>query len=258
MTGGLTARVDRVSLLPLVLDIVLVAVAVAFGAALQGAVGLGLGVVAAPLLALWSPELVPGPLLAGAAILSLLLAAREHRAIDLHGVGWALGGRVAGSLLGAAAVSLLPRPWLDVTLGVLLLVCVGLSVSSWRLEPTIRSLLGMGTLSGLTGTAASVGGPPIAVLYQRAAGPRLRATLNGYFLVGTSTSIALLALVGRFGVAELRSTVTRILPGVLAGFLLSAPARPLLDRRGLRPAVLVVSASAAALVLLRGLATLGR
>lgn len=240
------------------LEIVLVAMAVTFGAALQGAVGLGLGVVAAPLLALWSPELVPGPLLAGAAILSLLLAAREHRAIDLRGVGWALGGRVGGSVLGAAAVALLARPWLDVTLGGLLLVCVGLSLGSWRLEPTVRSLLGMGALSGLTGTAASVGGPPIAVLYQRAPGPRLRATLNGYFLVGTSVSIALLALVGRFGVVELRRTASLILPGVLAGFLLSGPARPLLDRRGLRPAVLVVSASAAALVLARGLASLCR
>lgn len=238
------------------LEVVLVAVAVTFGAALQGAVGLGLGVAAAPLLALWAPRLVPGPLLAGAAVLSLLLALREHRAMDLHGLGWALVGRMGGSVLGALAVAALPRPWLDVTLGVLLVLCVVLSLGPWHLEPKRGSLLGMGALSGLTGTAASVGGPPMAVLYQRSPGPRLRATLNGYFLVGTTISLLLLAVVGRFGTTEIRHTATSVLPGVLAGFLLSGPARPLLDRRGLRPAVLVVSAAAAVLVALRGLAAL--
>jgi hypothetical protein len=44
---------------------------VAVGAALQGAVGFGLGVIGAPLLVLIAPGLVPGPLLLVAFVLTL-------------------------------------------------------------------------------------------------------------------------------------------------------------------------------------------
>ena len=82
--------------------------AVAFGAAVQGAVGFGMALLAAPLLVLIRPELVPGPLLINGLALTLLVARRERDSIDLFGVKWALVGRVPGVALGALALATVP------------------------------------------------------------------------------------------------------------------------------------------------------
>ena len=42
-------------------------------------------------------------------------------------------------------------------------------------------------------TAAGLGGPPVALVYQRANGLRLRGTLAAYFIVGTVMSLSALA-----------------------------------------------------------------
>jgi uncharacterized protein len=161
---------------------------VLIGAWLQGAVGIGLGLFAAPLLAVFDPAYVPGPLLFAAMFLGSMMAVRERHAIVGPTIGWALLGRAPGTLLGAALVSLAAAAWLDLTLGGLILVCVILSASRWDLRPTRRHLIGAGVLSGITGTAASVGGPPMALVMQREKGATVRATLSLYFLAGTALS----------------------------------------------------------------------
>ena len=50
--------------------------AVALGALIQGTIGFGLGLFAAPLLILIDPRLVPGPILVSSAVLTVLLARR--------------------------------------------------------------------------------------------------------------------------------------------------------------------------------------
>ena len=234
------------------LTIVLVLLIVSVAAAVQGAIGIGLGLLAAPFLALLAPGFIPGPMLASVFFLTLLLLMRERRSIDLHGVGWALLGRLPGTALGAMTVALLPANAIDVALGSMLLLCVGLSASRWSLQPSRHSLFGAGVLSGTTGTAAGVGGPPIALIYQHAPGERLRSTMAGYFVVGTGISIATLSLVGRFGRAELIMTVT-MLPAIVVGFLISTRIRSFVDRGHTREAVLALSGLAALFVLVRGL-----
>src|SRR5690606_39990084 len=59
--------------------------------------------------------------------------------------------------------------------------------------PVHRSTqLAAGMVSGTTGTAAGIGGPPIALLYQHRAGPVVRSTLSATFLVGTVLSFTVL------------------------------------------------------------------
>lgn len=79
--------------------------AIAFGALVQGAVGFGMALVAAPLLVLIRPQLVPGPLLVSGLALTLLVARRERDSIDLLGVKWGLVGRVPGVAIGALALA---------------------------------------------------------------------------------------------------------------------------------------------------------
>jgi uncharacterized membrane protein YfcA len=228
--------------------IALAGLAVALGALVQGAVGFGLALVAAPLLAIIDPTLVPVPMLLLATAHALLALRREHGDTDWTGVGWALLGRLPGIALGVLAVVLLPPRWFVVAVAVTVLTCVALSVVRWRPRPTVPALLVAGVVSGAGGTASAIGGPPVALLYQDAKGPRVRATLAAYFAAGSLLSLAGLLVGGQFSADAVRAAALMV-PFMIIGFALSNPARRLLDRGWMRPAVLAL-ASAGALALL--------
>ena len=73
-------------------------VAVTLGSAVQASVGLGLGLIAAPVLLLLYPPFVPGPLMASAIVMVVLVAHRDRTHIDFAGLRYGLAGRVAGTL----------------------------------------------------------------------------------------------------------------------------------------------------------------
>jgi uncharacterized membrane protein YfcA len=220
---------------------------VAFGALVQGTVGFGMALVAAPLLALIDPDYVPVPLLVLALAHALLTLAREPHATDWHGVRWALLGRLPGTVVGAVAVAALPYRGFATLIAVAVLVCSALSLARLPFGPTPRALVTAGLFSGVSGTAAAIGGPPVALLYQRLPGPAVRSTLGAYFGLGTVLSLTVLGIGGQLDGALL--TGVALIPCMVAGFLLSGPARKHLDRGWTRPAVVGVSA-ASALVLL--------
>lgn len=161
-------------------------------------------------------------------------------------------GRVPGVALGATALALLPTPVMNVVFGALVLLGVGLSTSGLRLGLSTRTLLGTGFMSGLMGTMTSIGGPPMALLYQHEQGPRLRSTLNTYFALGSTLSIPALALAGRFGRAELIDGLM-LIPATLVGFAFSGATHAYLDRGRTRRAVLVVASASALAVLVKAL-----
>ena len=223
------------------------------GSLLQGAVGFGLSLIAAPLVTLIDPTLVPGPLLMAALVLPVLTARRDRSWIDLRGVRWALVGRVPGSILGAAMLSGLSPRYMSLAVGLVVLAGVAMTASGIHLRPRGPTLLVAGVLSGFMGTTAAIGGPPLALVYQHAEGPRLRGTLAGYFVVAAAISIAVLALAGRFGLHDLVAGVA-LLPGVVLGYSFSHRAARWVDRGFTRHAVLLVSALAALALVIRALA----
>lgn len=223
---------------------------VAAGAMVQGAVGIGFALVAAPLLVLLDPALVPVPLLLLAVVHATLVVARDGRHADWEGVAWAMLGRLPGTALGVLAVVTLPQRAFTLTIGGCVLAFVLLSMLTWRPLPAPRSLLLAGVASGAGGTAAAIAGPPIALLYQDAAGPRVRGTLGCYFILGSLTSVAALAAAGEVTAASLRNAAL-LTPFLIIGFLLSGPARRILDDGWTRTAVLAVAATSAALLILR-------
>ncbi len=233
-------------------QLVLAAFVVGVGALVQGSVGFGMALVSAPLLSLIDRRLVPGPVLVAALVLTSLVAWRDRGSIDVRGVKWALVGRVPGTVAGAIALSLLPLHTLTLVFGGVVMVAVLLLWFGVPLAPKVPTLLGAGLLSGFMGTTASIGGPPVAMVYQHAKGPKVRGTLAGYFIFGASMSIIALVIVGHFGLRELGWALW-LLPGVLLGFALSARIARWLDAGRTRQAVLVVAALSAAIVMVRQL-----
>jgi uncharacterized membrane protein YfcA len=233
-------------------EIVVITTVVALGACIQSAVGFGLGLLAAPVLAYVDTDLVPGPLLFVMVPLTVLVARRERGSLDFRGIRWAIAGRIPGTIAGSLAVAMLPEGPLAVFFAVLVLAAVALSVSGWHLRPTTRTLVTAGAASGFMGTATSIGGPPMALVYQRSTGPQLRATLAAYFVVGAAFSLLTLALVGEFGGDEVRLGLV-LLPGMLAGYLLSGLAATVLDRGHTRTAVLAFATLSSLVLLAREL-----
>jgi uncharacterized membrane protein YfcA len=242
----LPAPLESLSLVQLILA----ALVIFAGATLQGSVGFGIGLIASPLLALIDPGLVPGPILLTGSLLSLLVWIRERHAMDVAGLKWGLVGRLVGTAVAALVLASIPRTEMSVLLGALILLAVLLSISGLSLRPTLWALLGAGTLSGFMSTTASAGGPPLALLYQRASGDRLRSMMSGYLFIGTVISIGALIVVGQFGRFEVLAALA-MLPGMLAGYWISRRTVGLLDRGYTRTAVLAISAASSIAVILR-------
>lgn len=219
----------------------------AVASAVQGAVGFGSALLAAPFLVLLDPRLVPGPLLVSTTVLTILLGVRDREGMDLGGVGVAVAGRVPGVAVGAWLLTRVPAQDLGLFFGVLIVLATLMMAFGPPVRPTRAALLGAGFLSGIMGTSSSIGGPPMALIYQNESGPRMRGTLSGYFTVGALLSLAALGLSGRFGRWELEAALW-LTPGALVGFFVSSKTARWLDRGRTRLAVLWTAGLAGALL----------
>lgn len=225
--------------------------AVLLGAVVQSGVGLGQGMVAAPVLVVLEPSLMPGGLLVANASMAMLTVTTDWRDIDWRGLGWALPARVVGSLGGAWAVAVMDPTWLGGAVGLMVLLAVAASLwGDVRVSIRPASLMTAGTLSGVTGTATTIGGPPMALLYQHEPASRIRATLGAYFFIGTVLSLVVLAGAGELSVPQIQTGLL-LFPCVAAGFLIGRPIRRRFSTAGLRTALLAV-------VTLSGTLLLGR
>ena len=211
-----------------------------------------MNLLAVPVLAVLDPAFVPGPAVAAGLVLSVLIVVREPAPVDRQ-LGWAVAGLLPGTLLAVALLAAVPSSALAAPTGVLVLVAVALSAVRLDLSPNRTSLTVAGVASGFLATAASIGGPPLALVYARSEGARLRTNLSGFFVVAGAVALVALLVSGHFG-SESWHASALLLPGVVLGFLASGPLRPLVDRGHTRPAVLALSALAGVVAVVQGLA----
>jgi uncharacterized membrane protein YfcA len=235
------------------LDAALAALIFAAGAAVQGAVGFGANLVAAPLLVLISPAFVPGPVIVASGVLNVLLSWRSGPGAVDPTVNVAIAGQVVGAVVAGAVLAMLPADALSVLFALLVLLAVAVSLRRRRLSPTRSHLAGAGLASGFMGTISGIGGPPIALAYLGLEGPALRATLARYFLVGNLVAIPTLIVVGSLGWEDAPECLV-LVPGAVGGFLASGWLARHADRGTIRPIVLGLSTAAAVAVLIRALA----
>ena len=230
------------------LELSIIAVTLIAASALQASIGFGMGMLAAPVIGLIDPTLLPGSIIMLAVVVTAMVAVRERAALDVKGAGWALVGRIPGSLAGAWLVAALPAQGLAWLVALVVLGGVILAFAGWAPVPGRLSLISAGAASGVMGTTTSIGGAPMALIWQRSHGPQLRGTMSAFFLVGSSISLVALVAVG----AVTRQTVNLALwmiPAVLLGYLLSRYANRLLDHRRLRLVALSVSTLGAVLLI---------
>ncbi len=233
-------------------DLLVAGLLVLLGAMVQTAFGFGMAVVAAPLLVIVYPAALPGPLVAMALVQCLLMAQRHRQHIELAPLASAMVGRIPGSLLGAWLLTVISPEGLSVFVGVAVLLAVVVSLSAFKLHPSRRSMFWAGALSGVFGTSTTVGGPPMALLMQHQASAHLRGNLAAFFIYGCLVSLLMLALMGRFGWAEIQLSLY-LLPWAVLGFYLCQRLPLQRMEASLRPAVLALCALSAVTAIISGL-----
>ncbi len=229
-----------------------VLVTVTLGALIQGSIGFGLGFAAAPAMTLIHPEAVPATLLILSIPMVVIIALRERSSINIRGFLLITMGRIPGTLAGVLILVVVPANLLALVLGLLILTGVTMSVIGTRFELRDRNQLVAGFASGIMGTAAAIGGPPVALVYQDRPGGELRSTLSLAFVVGVIMSLVGLAIAGKVQGWHALFAL-ELMPGLLLGVLVSNFAAPFLDKRWLRPAVLAFAAVSSAVVIVKGL-----
>ena len=220
---------------------------------MQSVVGLGLGLVAAPVVTLVDPSLMPELMLWLAVGLPLVTLTAERQDIDWGGLGWSFPPRALGTVGGVLAVTWMPDRVLGVLVGVMVLAAVVATWRTVRIPLTRGTLVTAGLVSGFSGTATSIGGPPLAILYQHRPPREIRTTLAVYFLGGAALSLAGLALAGEVNQHDALLALAlapTLLVGAVAGHLL----RPLLPADRVRPAVLLVCGASSLVLLVRSIA----
>ncbi|MDQ3645936.1 MAG: sulfite exporter TauE/SafE family protein [Actinomycetota bacterium] len=233
-------------------EISLVLVAVVAGSLVQGTIGFGLALVVVPVIGLIEPALLPATMLILSFPLTLWMALNERTAVDLRGVAHMIPARIVGTGAGAWVVGVASLDELSIVIGVTIVIAVLISGLTPDFELGIRSRVTAGVMSGFMGTAAGIGGPPLAIAYQRKSGPELRSTLAATFVIGTLISLAALAIAGETEAVHL-TTALQLLPGLIVGLALSTRLRGRLGATWLRPAVLTFAGLSGLAAIVKGL-----
>ena len=220
------------------------------GATVQGLVGLGLGLVAAPVVTLLEPSLMPELMLVLAALLPVFTLARSHEAIDWRGLAWVLPARVPGTALGVLLLALFSDRAVAIGVAVMVLLAVVLSVASIEVAVRPGTLSVAGLLSGVAGTATSIGGPPVALLYQHRSPQQIRSTLAVLFIVGAAMSLVGIWIGGHFD-GRVLGLGLALTPCLVAGAWLGGRLQGAVPDRQIRYAVLAVCAASALVLLVR-------
>lgn len=232
--------------------VVLVGAMAAVGGFVQSVVGLGIGLISAPLVALLEPSLVPVLPLWLALVISGAMLVGEHAHVEWRSVAWALPGRVPGTLLGAWLVVHASDRAIGIAVGVMVLVAVAVTGRRLHIPVNGPTLLTAGFVAGTAGTTTSIGGPPIALLLQRRPPEVVRSTLAVFFFLGILLSLAGLLAEGELSRdAGLLALV--MAPGVLAGLAVGRRVRVRVPRERFRHGVLLVCAVSAGALLFRSL-----
>jgi uncharacterized membrane protein YfcA len=231
---------------------VAVVAAVLVGAVIQRSIGFGINLIVVPVLALAAPQALPTTAILVALPLSLAIIRHEGHAIDRPGLTWILIGSVPGTILGTIVVATVDTTALKVVVAISVLLAVFVSVLAPPLRLTPSTEFAGGFTSSVTGTAAGIGGPPLALLYQHHEGPTMRSTLAVSFLASTALAIASLAIAHHVTLGQIALAIA-LMPVVVLGSWIGRHTHGVLDRRWLRPAVLLFAAVAAIVVLIDAL-----
>lgn len=232
------------SLLPLLAS----GLALMTGSAVEAASGYGVAVIALPVLDLAFPARMPALLILTGIPLVVLMVAIERRHIDVPVASQVSLGQVAGTVAAIPVLALVSGRPLRLLFGCATLAAL-ITMTALRggVRRTGPRSLAAGAASGFMGTATGIAGPPLAVVFAREHGPRIRATLGVIYAAGAAFSVGALLVAHRLDAADLWLALLLTVP-VIAGFIAGRLLLRRVSARFLRGVVLAVVAASAVIL----------
>src|SRR5690606_33472030 len=143
--------------------------------------------------------------------------------------------RIPGTVVGALTVAAVSADTISTLAGGAVVAAVVVTAGGATVPINRATTAAAGLASGAMGTATSIGGPPVVLLYQRREGPVLRATLAVTFVAGL-----LISLTGQAAVGAIEGwhalLALALLPGTVVGLAVARVLAHRLDGPWLRPA----------------------
>lgn len=214
------------------------------GAFVQRATGFGLAVVGAPLLLMLEPRLVPVILVLFGFTVSLMMVRHYWHEVRLDSIGIALVGRLPGNALGIWLLLAAPMFLLEKLIAIIVLFAVLVTLCRFQLPVNRITMFGAGVLSGIFGTVAAIGGPPMVLLMHGLPADRVRGNLAAFFILTSLLTLLTLALAKQIQLWHFQVALT-LLPAVLIGNALADVIAHRIDRRLLQGASLALCTLAA-------------
>jgi uncharacterized protein len=246
----------------------LVAAVALVAAIVQSSTGLGFALVLGPaLFALLEPsDAVLALTILGFALNGLVLfAERRPRRIAWEEVNPILVAAVPGALCGVIVLRALPKPWLQIAVGVAVIGAAALRARS-RLDAAAEATAGdprarvaLGFATGALTTSAGINGPPMALWFtHRGLGPaEVRDSLSAAFLGLCVISVVVLAPVLATAGEDIDwAALGAALVCVVAGHAVGRRAFARLDADRYEPLLLVIVTAAGAASVVAGAAAL--
>lgn len=233
-------------------DVVVIGLATILGATAHGSTGVGIGLVAGPVLATVDPRFLPGPLM----LVSMVIAGR-HLLAERHNIDRGLLGRlVLGLPVGVvAAVAVLvaaDERTLALGIGGLVVALSILLMAGFHPARTHATEFLGGAGAAFGSVTAALPGPPLVMSLHDLPGEVMRPTVAAVGSLLSVVTVAALASIGRFGAAEFGLT-TLLVPFALIGLLVARLVRPWMDRALFRPIVLSIAFAGGVSLIVRNL-----
>jgi len=232
--------------------IVVAILVAAAGAIVQGSAGLGLALIAGPGLVAIDPAFVPGPLLLAGQIIGCRHLIVEHRALDVPTLRRALLGLPFGLALGLGVLAVTETRGRSLVIGGAVVIAATTMLLGVKVTRNKAVEIGTGTMVTAFSVAAGLPGPPAALTYSDMPGPQMRANISALMAFVGPIGLCGLILTDNFGLHELGLTLA-IVPGIMAGLLVSRFVRPRIDNEWFRPTVLLIALAGGIATLVRSL-----
>lgn len=218
----------------------LAAGAIAVGGLVHGSIGIGFVLIAAPVVGLIEPRALPALFVLLGFPMEIWMVLRERAAVDVPGFIQMVGGRVIGTFAAFLVLIVVSRRLLTVLIGGAIIIAAMLTwrLAEFRLGAGTRVVAG--SVSGLMGTVAAVGGPALALAYQNREAPELRATLAATFLATDLLAVAALVASDLLQWWHVQLALM-VLPAELMGVALSGRLIRRLDAVAVRMGVVLIA-----------------
>lgn len=232
------------------IEIALVIGFAALGAMVQGCIGIGIGLVAAPVLVSIDPAFAPGPLLLIGQVVGLRHVFAEREFIDRAALRNVFIGLPFGLAAGLTILLMIDGRVLSIIVGTATALAAASILLGAHLARSRAVEVGAGGVMAFASITAALPGPPLVIAFSDMKPATMRGTASASVLAVAILAAITLTTAGRFGRHELE-LLALLFPGAALGLFSARYLRPVLDRSWFRTAVLLIACAGGIALVIR-------